>query len=936
MKEDHNSPTESDTYLIEALTHRELEVLSLFARGLSNTEVAEELTVALNTVKWYARQIYAKFSVSSREQAVARGRALRLIQGAGSKSNLPFPTTAFVGRLDELRAVKRLLRDPNCRLLNLVGLGGIGKTRLAIQAAGELQMERLPELADGVFFIPLVVVHTPDEIISAVAKTLDFDFYRSEANLSEQLIAYLTRKRLLLLLDNFEHLIDDQVLAFLSDLLASAPGVTLLVTSQSPLNMVGEQVYPLGGLSFPKNLGDPIDTLLTYSGIQLFLQAARRAAPNFQPGEPDLLAIANICRLVEGLPLGIELAAVWIPLLTPSEILARMEETLDFLESDRHSLSERHRRLRVVFDVAWEMLSTTEREAVACLSVFRGGFDHQVANSVANISLKTLLDLVKRAWLHTMQEGRYDFHPLVQFYGAEAARSMDIRMDDIVERHAAYYCAFVKACESKLDGPKHKQTLAALDADKDNVKAAWETALRLERIDLIAQAIDGLLGYYDSIYRFDEGQQSCQQAVRVFEDHAGNSDVERCLMAKILTWQARFTRENQAQVNLLNQAQTFLESVKEHTLDWQLAQSSLWYWQGQNYSWYDRQKALDFFRRSLELARDSGEMLAQKQPLAGLGWIYWVTGENEKANIYLKNGLELSRELGDQRKEAYFLNMLGLLERNLGHLDQAEAYQRKSTTLLIESGQGSVIYENRFALSSTLAWRGKYAEGLDSARASLDFFEEIGYRGPFLAKPYMMMAYCLVGMGKYGEAEHYAEKCLEIANVYNNQQDIGLAYNKLGMVGLVRGDYSSALLYFEQSQAQLEKIHHPMSIMNLFYMSYTDRKMGEREKAIDQLYEGVKALLDRGIILYAPHALSTAALLAVDRGLSQRALWLFDLAYTSPAISQSRFQNDLFEAEIIVITKSLPDDQVDAARQQAQSTLVVDVLREILEWLETQ
>ncbi len=936
MREDHNSPIESDNYLIEALTHRELEVLSLFARGLSNVQIAEELTVALNTVKWYARQIYAKLGVSSREQAVARGRELGLIQGVGSKSNLPFPTTAFVGRLDELRAVKRLLRDPNCRLLNLVGLGGIGKTRLAIQVVGELQMERLPELADGVFFIPLAAVHTPEEVIPAIAKTLGFDFYRGELNLSEQLITYLTRKRLLLLLDNFEHLICDQVLAFLSDLLASAPGVTLLVTSQSPLNMVGEQVYPLGGLSFLKNLGDPIDTLLTYSGIQLFLQAARRDAPNFQPGEPDLLAIANICRLVEGLPLGIELAAVWIPLLTPAEILARMEETLDFLESDRHTVSERHRRLRVVFDVAWEMLSTTEQEAVAGLSVFRGGFKHQVANSVANISLKTLLDLVKRAWIHTTQEGRYDFHPLVQFYGAEAARSIDIRMDVIVERHTEYYCAFVKAYERELDGPEHKQAVAALDAEKDNVKAAWETALRLERIDLIAQAIDGLLGYYDSTYRFDEGQKNCQLAVKVLEDHVRISDTARCLIAKALIWQARFTQENQAQANLLGRAQIYLESVEGRSPDWQLAQSELWYWQGQNYSWHDKEKALELFELSKNLAKDADDLRAQKLPIAGLGWIYWATGLHEMARVHLEIGLKLVRGLGDLRKEAYFLNMLGLLERDLGYLEKAEVFQRKSVALLVESNLGSVVDENRFALSGTLAWRGKYAEGLDFARASLEFFEEIAYRGPFLAKPYMMMAYCLIGMGQYDEAKHCAEQCLEIASSYHDQQDIGVAYNIIGMYDLVRGDYPSALSYFDQSQSQLVKIHHHMSIMNLIYMSYIDRQMGEGEKAINQLYEGVKALLDRGIILYAPHALSIAALLAVDRGLPQRALCLFNLAYTSPAISQSRFQNDLFDAERIVIIKSLTDEQVNAARQQAQSTQVVDVLWEILEWLETQ
>ncbi|MCK4976406.1 MAG: AAA family ATPase, partial [Anaerolineales bacterium] len=444
----------ADIFLAEPLTQRELEILRLLADDLSNREIADRLTIALSTVKWYARQIYGKLGVSNRRQAVERARNLGLLQEDDlPKFYLPSQTLPFFGRESELEEIDRLLTDPECRLLTLTGLGGVGKTRLAIKAAGKLSKDRGNLFHDGVYFVSLAPLDDASSIVPTIAEALKFSFYEGKIGAKQQLIDYLRHKRTLLVLDNFEYLVGDDSTSLIMDILFASSWVKFLVTSRSRLNVLGEQLLPVTGLRLPEIGHDQVEPLdlqraLSYSSLQLFQGTACRVRPEFSITPVDLPSIIGICRAVDGNPLGIELAASWVEMMAPQEILAEIKSSLDFLEADLYDLPERQRSLRVVFDSSWKLLNKDEREAVQTLSVFQGGFTHQAAQEVGGISLKTLLRLFNKSWVGREPTGRFQFHELLRAYANQVLGESPTEWQLINEKHATHYCVFLKERET--------------------------------------------------------------------------------------------------------------------------------------------------------------------------------------------------------------------------------------------------------------------------------------------------------------------------------------------------------------------------------------------------------------------------------------------------------------------------------------------------------
>jgi predicted ATPase len=277
-----------------------------------------------------------------------------------------------------------LLTDPTCRLLTIIGPGGIGKTHLAVETA----RLAVAHFTDGVYFVSLAPLESTDSLIPTIAAALSFSFYEGVAP-QQQLLDYLRAKTMLLILDNFEHLLDGTGLV--TQILQVAPGLKIVATSRERLKLRDEQLFHLSGIDFPtpKTLEAAAET----SAVKLFVDSARRVQPDFTLESDDLAQIAEICRLVQGMPLAILLAAAWVELLTPAEIAAELGQSLDFLESEWQDVPNRHHSMRAVFDHSWGLLSEPERETFQQLSVFRGGFTRQAAQEVAGASLKNLRDL---------------------------------------------------------------------------------------------------------------------------------------------------------------------------------------------------------------------------------------------------------------------------------------------------------------------------------------------------------------------------------------------------------------------------------------------------------------------------------------------------------------------------------------------------------------
>ncbi len=610
--------------------------------------------------------------------------------------NLPTHATPFLGRAEELSRIVTLLDDPTCRLLTLVGPGGIGKTRVAIEAA-RLTMAnddrgthdrspiRTASFSDGSCFVPLQPLTSPEFIISAIADALHFTFH-GEQDLKQQLLGYLREKRLLLLLDNFEHLLDgaDQ----LPEIMEDAPGVKLLVTSRERLRLREEWVLDVRGLPFPpKELSAESGD---YTSVQLFLQNARRAG--YSPATTDAASIARICQLTEGVPLAIELAAAWVRVMSCTSIASEIERSLDILTTTTRNVPEKHRSMRATFAHSWKLLSEDEQRIFRRLSVFRGGFTRDAAEHVAGASWSILASLADRSLLRVDTNGRYDLHELLRQYAFDQLTEAD-EWQAVLDRHQGYFLAFAESAESELIGANQIEWFERVEVELGNLRAAigWS----IERGDIAAGlCLTGSLywfwcqrghhheGYEHSIAVLSLPAAKSRTIVRAkalnaagciqwFEGHYAE--------ARVLLEEAVSIAREVGDLPQLARAVRFLGPVL--------------------FSLGESDAAGLLLEESLALARKLEDRFGIAWSLAYFGDVVLKRGNMEQAQRLYQEAIDLLRELQDKALLAYTLRRLGLVMR----VD--EAYER-TKALCQESLELNVAIGDRRGVAAMFRWAG--------------------------------------------------------------------------------------------------------------------------------------------------------------------------------------------------------------------------------------
>ncbi len=376
--------------------------------------------------------------------------------------NLPAQPTPFIGREAERTQIATYLDDPACRLLTLVGPGGIGKTRLAYQAAAAASTR---DFRSGVYVVPLAGVTIADSLLPTIAERLNVTF-QSGVDPKAQLLHFLHHKQLLLVLDNLEQLLDG--VGLVADILAAAPGVKMLATSRERLNLSDEWLFPVSGLPVP-TAADQADRA-ECGAVDLFEGCARRALPSFRL-EDTMTAVIRVCQLVEGMPLAIELAAGWVRQMSCEQIVEQIQRDVHFLSIGRRDVPERHRSISALFDHSWRLLSIEEQAVLMKLAVFRGGFELAAAHAVAGATLLRLASLEDKSLVQGSLSGRYNLHELIRQY-AESRLHEAGKAAETQNRHLAYFTTWAETTDTQLHTGEQIQAARRMKADYTNLQAA--------------------------------------------------------------------------------------------------------------------------------------------------------------------------------------------------------------------------------------------------------------------------------------------------------------------------------------------------------------------------------------------------------------------------------------------------------------------------------
>ncbi len=390
---------------------------------------------------------------------------------------LPFMSGAFVGRDIEIAEAAAVLTNPDCYLLTLMGPGGVGKTRMAVHLAKQVEQS----YPDGVVFVALEALDSASLIPLTIADALNMRLEASDAAAS-QLAKYIDKRRLLLVLDNFEHLLEGATLV--SELSERCPNLTLLITSRASLNLKGEWRIPLRGLTYPVQDAVNLEESQYFDAVRLFVERVKQVQPDFVLGQEDLPHVLKICHGLEGSALGLELAATWAKTLPLTDIADELGNNLDFLTSPHRDVLGRHESIRAVFNYSWNLLTTQERAALSKLSVFVGGATREAANQVAAVSLPVLAALVDKSLIR-MNAGRYTCHALINQYAQEKLTEHPEVQAQTEENHALYYLGLVRHHAGDLNTSNRKASRTFIEEDLSNVRSAWDWMVTERRTDVL-------------------------------------------------------------------------------------------------------------------------------------------------------------------------------------------------------------------------------------------------------------------------------------------------------------------------------------------------------------------------------------------------------------------------------------------------------------------
>lgn len=690
--------------------------------------------------------------------------------------SLPRALTRFVGREDEILSLKQMLKDHP--LINITGLGGVGKTRLAVQVA----FECLTAFPDGVFMVPLGQQSAPDFLVTAIADALKLSFSGKQKPRT-YLTSYLSRKQILLVLDGFEERLKNS--EFLEELLLAAPGLRLLVTSAQKLDVPDEKEMALRGLPYPTSAND--ENLLAYAAVQLFSRAASQTCSNFEILDYDHEAVVEICGLVEGIPLGLELAAAWVQSHSCQEIAFELRRGLDGI-ADTEPAVQYHHSLQGVFNSFWQMLSPSEQRVLGQLSVFRGGFSREAAGKIAGASPFFLEALAAKSHLRRLRlpQERFEIQELLRRYLAEKLHAMPFEEEKACRIHALSYADFLQKRESELLG--RRQVADEIRLELDNLRTAWNWAVQQGDMTVLAQMTLGLSRFYSLTGLYQEGVQAFQQAIQALA--ARPSDAETGLaLGMLLAHEANLLDY----LGLYEETLTLARTAVEQCAALPCAKAFALLQLGRalhGLGEYDG--AAQSLMTALELSPKDHERCVRAEILNELGDIALTRGQPEQASQSYHAALTLYRQMNDLRGEGSVLANLSTISQNQGRSEEARSFCEQALTNLHEIGDRRGECHTLTLLGNVLQELQDFQHARACLEEALTIYREIGDRAGE-CWGLNTLGYSLFIHRALDEARSHFELALQISLQIGDQWSKSISFNNLGSVYLVMGDYGRAL-----------------------------------------------------------------------------------------------------------------------------------------------